>query len=47
MIVFRDIKTEFVNANDQLANIFTKSVRKPKINYICNKFGTDNLYVPA
>lgn len=34
----RDIKTEFVNSNDLLANIFTKSLKRPRINYICNKF---------
>jgi len=42
-----DIKTEFVNSNDQLADIFTKSLRGPKIDYICNKLGTYNLYAPA
>ena len=42
-----DIKTEFVNSNDQLTNIFTKSLRGPRIDYICNKLGTYNLYAPA
>jgi len=42
-----DIKTEFVNSNDQLADIFTKSLRGPRIDYICNKLGTYNLYAPA
>jgi len=42
-----DIKTEFVNSNDQLADIFTKSLRGPRIDYICNKLGTYNLYTPA
>ena len=42
-----DIKTEFVNSNDQLADIFTKSLRGPMIDYICNKFGTYNLYAPV
>jgi len=32
-----DIKTEFVNSSDQLAYIFTKSLRTLKIDYICNK----------
>jgi len=34
----------FVNSNDQLADTFTKSLRKPRIDYI---FGTYNLYAPA
>jgi len=46
-IMSGDIKTEFVNSSDQLANIFTKSLRRPKIDYICNKLGTYDLYAPA
>ena len=46
-IMSGDIKTEFVNSGDQLANIYTKSLRGPKIDYICNKFGTYDLYAPA
>ena len=42
-----DIKTEFVNSNDQLINIFTKSLRGPRIDYIYNKLGTYNLYAPT
>ena len=29
--------TSFVNSNDQLADIFTKSLRGPRTKYICNK----------
>ena len=29
--------TSFVNSNDQLVDIFTKSLRGPRIKYICNK----------
>jgi len=43
----RDIKTEFVNSSDQLADIFTKSLRGPRISYICNKLGTYDLYAPT
>ena len=43
-IVSGDIKTQFVNSSDQLANIFTKSLRRPRIDYICNKLGTYDLY---
>ena len=46
-IVSGDIKTKFVNSNDQLADIFTKSLRRPRIGYICNKLGTNDLYAPA
>ena len=42
-----DIKTEFVNSNDQLADIFTKSLKGLRIDYICNKLGIYNLYAPA
>ena len=42
-IMSGDIKTEFVNSSDQLANIFTKSLRGFRINYICNKLGTYDL----
>ncbi|RVX08923.1 Retrovirus-related Pol polyprotein from transposon RE2 [Vitis vinifera] len=33
------VATSFVNSNDQLADIFTKSLRGPRIKYICNKLG--------
>ena len=36
--------TSFVNSNDQLANIFTKSLRVSKIKYICDKLGAFDLY---
>ena len=39
--------TSFVNSNDQLADIFTKSLRGPKIKYICDKLGAFDLYAPA
>ena len=45
--MFGDIKTEFVNLSDQLTNIFTKSLQGPIIDYICNKFGTYDLYAPT
>ena len=31
------VATNFVNSNDQLTDIFTKSLRSPRIKYICNK----------
>ncbi|RVX06403.1 Retrovirus-related Pol polyprotein from transposon RE1 [Vitis vinifera] len=41
------VATSFVNSNDQLADIFTKSLRGPRIKYICNKLGAYDVYVPA
>jgi hypothetical protein len=46
-ILSGDITTRFVNSNDQLADIFTKSLRSPRISYICNKLGAYDLYAPA
>ncbi|RVW19151.1 Retrovirus-related Pol polyprotein from transposon RE1 [Vitis vinifera] len=41
------VVTSFVNSNDQLADIFTKSLRGPRIKYICNKLGAYDVYAPA
>ncbi|RVX08580.1 Retrovirus-related Pol polyprotein from transposon RE2 [Vitis vinifera] len=41
------VATSFVNSNDQLVDIFTKSLRGPKIKYICNKLGAYDVYAPA
>ena len=41
------ISTSFVNSNDQLADIFTKSLKGPRIKYICDKLGAFDLYAPA
>ena len=38
--------TSFVDSNDQLADIFTKSLRGPRIKYICDKLGAFDLYAP-
>ena len=46
-ISLRCMTTIFVNSNDQLADIFTKSLRGPRIKYICDKFGAYDLYTPA
>ena len=46
-ILSRDIVTKFVKSNDQLADMFTKSLIDLRINYICNKLGTYDLYAPA
>ncbi|RVW25906.1 Retrovirus-related Pol polyprotein from transposon RE2 [Vitis vinifera] len=41
------VATSFVNSNDQLADIFTKSLRGLRIKYICNKLGAYDVYAPA
>ena len=41
------ISTSFVNSNDQLADIFIKSLRGPRIKYICDKHGAFDLYALA
>ena len=41
------IVTSFVNSNDQLADILTKALRRPRIEYICNKLGAYDMYAPA
>ena len=39
----RCMTTSFINSNDQLADILTKSLRVPRIKYICDKLGTFDL----
>ena len=39
--------TSFVNSNDQLPDIFTKSLRGLRIRYICDKLGAFDLYALA
>ena len=46
-ILSRDIVTKFVKSNDQLTDMFTKSLICPRINYIYNKLGAYDLYAPA
>ena len=46
-ILSGDIVTKFVKSNDQLANIFTKSLTGSRISYMCNKLGTYDVYAPA
>ena len=38
-IVSGCMTTSFINSSDQLADIFTKSLRGPRIQLICNKLG--------
>ena len=46
-IALRCMTTNFVNSNDQLADIFIKSLRGPSIKYICDKLGAFDLYASA
>ena len=39
--------TSFVNSNDQLEDIFIKSLKDPRIKYLCDKFGVFYLYAPT
>ena len=39
--------TSFVNSSDQLADVFTKPLRGPRIKYMCYKLGAFDLYAPA
>ncbi|PKI37794.1 hypothetical protein CRG98_041805 [Punica granatum] len=44
---FGRFSSAILNSNDQLANIFTKALRGPRVDYICNKLGIHNIYAPA
>ena len=41
------VATSFVNSNDQLVDILAKSLRGPRIKYICNKLGAYDIYAPT
>ena len=43
-IVSKCMTTSFVNSIDQLVDIFTKPLRGPRIQFICNKLGAYNIY---
>ena len=46
-IASRCMTTSFVNSNDELADIFTKSLRGLRIKYICDRLGAFDLYALA
>ena len=46
-IVVKEINTIFVNSNEQLANMLTKSLKGPRISYICDNLGTYDIYAPT
>ena len=43
----RCMTTSIVNSSDQLADVFTKSLKGPRIKYICNKLDAFDLYAPS
>ena len=46
-LLTKEICTEFIWSNDQLADVLTKSLRDPRIEFICSKLSTYNLYARA
>ena len=46
-LISKVIETGFVNSSDQLADFLTKSLRGPRIKYICGKLGAYDLYAPT
>lgn len=42
-----EITTKFIKSEDQLVDMFTKSFKGPRVNYICNKLGSYNIYNPT
>lgn len=43
----KDHITEFISSNKQLANILTKFLKEPKIQFICSKLCAYNPHVPS
>lgn len=46
-IAFGEIITSFIGSNNQLVDIFTKSLRGPRIEYIHKKLGAFDIHVPV
>ena len=46
-ITSKCMTTSFANSNDQLSDILTKSLRSPRIKYICDKLVAFDLYALA
>nr|KYP42450.1 Copia protein [Cajanus cajan] len=46
-LLCKKIVTKFVTSNEQLADVMTKSLRGPRIQFLCSKLGAYNLYAPA
>lgn len=41
------ISTGFVRTGEQLGDLFTKALHGGRVDYLCNKLGMSNIYVPA
>lgn len=46
-ILSGDISTPFVKSGDQLADVFTKSLCRNRLEFICSKLGLYDIYAPA
>ena len=46
-LLSKEIITEFINSNDQPADILTKFLRGTRIQSICSNLGAYDLYAPA
>lgn len=46
-ILSENISTSFVKSEDQLANIFIKSLGRNQLKFICSKLGLYDMYTPA
>nr|KYP46623.1 Copia protein [Cajanus cajan] len=46
-LLSKEIITEFVNSSEQLADVMTNSLRGPRIQFLCSKLGSYNLYAPT
>jgi len=46
-LLTKEIYIKFVASNDQLSNVLKKSLRGPRIEFMCFKIGTYNLYTPS
>nr|KYP55651.1 Retrovirus-related Pol polyprotein from transposon TNT 1-94 [Cajanus cajan] len=46
-LLSKEIVTKFVTSNEQLADVMTKSLRGPRIQFLCSKLGAYNLYASA
>jgi len=46
-LLSKEMFVEFVRSNDFLANVLTKSLRGPWIEFIRSRFGANNMDIPA
>ncbi|WVZ02664.1 hypothetical protein V8G54_023470 [Vigna mungo] len=46
-LLTKEICIEFVRSNNQLTDVLTKSLRGPRVEFICSKLGKYNLSTPT